>query len=86
MKEIIDAKEFGLSKSTMIEKIETGHFAILISRKSRIIMKDGVKLLSKAEQIRTCEPNAKISLKTSTPICSKTRKFLEDHHMSIIAV
>ena len=54
MKEIIDAKELGLSKSTMIEKIETGHFAILISRKSRIIMKDGVKLLSNG-----CSPHLK---------------------------
>jgi hypothetical protein len=86
MKEIIDAKEFGLPKSTVIEKIETDHFAILISRKSRIIMKDGIKLLAKVEQIKEHEPAATISLKTSTPLCSKTKKFLEEHHINIIAV
>jgi len=86
MKKMIEATKFGLPKSTMIETIANGHYALLIFRKSRIIMKDGIKLLAKAGQIKKHEPSARISLKTSTPICSKTRKFLEDHHISIIAV
>jgi hypothetical protein len=47
-------------------------------------MKDGVTLLAKADQIKTREPNASVSLKTSTPLCSKTRKFLEEHDIRII--
>lgn len=86
MKQMIAAHEFGLSKSTVIEQIADDHFAVLISRKSRIIMKDGIKLLAKADRIRTRAPDATISLKTSTPVCSKTRRFLEDHHIGIIAV
>jgi hypothetical protein len=86
MEKIIDATQFGLPKSTVIERIEEDHYAILIARKSRIIMKDGIKLLAKAEQIRSHQPAATISLKTSTPICSKTRRFLEDHHIDIIPV
>ena len=84
MKELVDATQYGLPKSTTIEKLGEDHFAILISRKSRIIMKDGVKLLAKAGQIKTREPGATISLKTATPLCSKTRKFLEEHDMGII--
>ena len=86
MERIIDATRFGLPKSTMIEEIEKGRYAIVITRKSRIIMKDGIKLLAKADQIKAREPAAAICLKTSTPICSKTKKFLEDHHMSIITM
>ena len=84
MTELIDSTQYGLPKSTRIEKIGKDHFAILIFRKSRIIMKDGVTLLTKAEQIKMREPNATISLKTSTPLCSKTRKFLEEHDIRII--
>jgi hypothetical protein len=84
MTELVDSTQYGLPKSTIIEKIGKDHFAILISRKSRIIMKDGVTLLAKADQIKTREPNASVSLKTSTPLCSKTRKFLEEHDIRII--
>jgi hypothetical protein len=80
---IIDPKQFGLSSKTVIEQVSKNNFAIIISRKSRVIMADGKKLLAKAEAIKDLKSNAKVSLKISAPLCSKTKKFLEDHGISI---
>ena len=80
----IDPKEFGITGKTFIERVGKNHYAIVISRKSRIIMSDGRKLLDKFDLIKKTKPGAKLSLKTSTPICSKTTTFLKDHKIDII--
>jgi len=80
---IIDPKEFGLPSKTIIEQRGKDHFAIVISRKSRVIMSDGRTILDKAKKIKDVRPHAKISLKISAPLCSKTKKFLEDKGISI---
>ena len=58
--------------------------AIVIIRKSRIIMSDGKKILEKTEKIKEALPKAKISLKTSAPVCSKTTVFLKKNGIDII--
>jgi len=80
----IDPREFGISGKTVVELVGRNHYAIVISRKSRIIMSDGRKLLDKFNQMKKAKPGSTLSLKTTTPICSKTRAFLKDHNIDII--
>jgi hypothetical protein len=47
-------------------------------------MADGRKLLDKFNLIKKANPGAKLSLKTTTPVCSKTTAFLQDHKIHII--
>lgn len=83
MENIIDPKIFGLHSSTRIEQRGKDAYAIVIRRNSRIIMKDGKNLLAKAEKIRTEYPQAKVSVLTTAPVCSKTRAFLEENGVSV---
>jgi hypothetical protein len=84
MNTIIDPKKFGLSSKTVVKQISKNHIAFVISRKSRIIMSDGKKILEKADKIRKIQPDSRISLKTSAPVCSKTIQFLKDHNIAVI--
>ncbi len=84
MKTIIDPKEFGLHPKTVIEQTAKDSFTIIVSRKSRIIMSDGKKLLEKVNKIRQHRPGMKVDLKTSAPVCSKTVKFLKEHKIDVI--
>ncbi len=79
MSKLIDPKKFGLHPKTVIEDIGKNHLSIVINRKSRIIMSDGKKILEKAEKIKRELPKTKVSLKITTPLCSKTTAFLKEH-------
>ena len=84
MNNLINPTEFGITGKTIIEQVGKKHYVIVISRKSRIIMADGRKLLEKFNLIKKAMPGAKLSLKTITPVCSKTTAFLKDHKIEII--
>ena len=84
MTNYIDPSLFGLAKNTIIEKPGRSHFALVIDRKSRIVMKDGEKIVEKAEKIRTALPGAKVSLKTTAPVCSKTKRMFTEHSIDIL--
>ena len=84
MSKLIDPKKFGLHPKTVIEDIGKDHLTIVIDRKSRIIMSDGKKILEKAEKIKKELPKATVSLKTTAPLCSKTKAFLQEHKIEII--
>ncbi|MFQ6677447.1 MAG: hypothetical protein ACE5D0_03930 [Fidelibacterota bacterium] len=73
----INLEIFGLNKHNLIYKTKEDNIVIVKNRKSRIIMKDGNKLLEIADKIKEKIPNAKIELLTTAPICSKTKAFLE---------
>lgn len=73
----IDPKIYGLPARIVLEKISAGHMAVVLNRSSRIIMKDGERILNYAEKIRKATPDMKISLKTTAPVCSKTKNFLQ---------
>jgi len=79
-----DSKTLGLSARTRIEQIDNETLAILIKRKSRIIMADGVKILAKADKIRSARPHLHIILKTTAPVCGKTLQFLEKNGLKVI--
>lgn len=70
-------KEFGLHTRTLLEQIDDNTIAIVMNRKSRIIMADGRKIVEKARKIQEVKPSLIVALKTTTPLCRKTMKFLE---------
>ncbi len=78
---IIDPKTMGLNSRLKIDKKED-RVSIIIDRKSRIIMKDGVKIHNNAEIIKK-HFDLPVQLITSAPVCSKTSKYLNSvgvHH------
>ena len=81
----IDPITFGLSGKTIIEKLGKNHYALVVDRKSRVIMADGKKLVEKADKIKAVEPGAKISLRSTAPMCSKTIRFLVDHGIKLLS-
>ena len=83
MSGLIDAKEFGLPSRTILEQMDAKTIAIVMDRKSRIIMADGKKILAKAEKIKQQLPDVQIVLKTTAPVCSKTIRFLEDEGIKL---
>ena len=62
----------------------SNHIAIVKNRKSRIIMKDGEKILESAKQIQSVSPKTKVSLITNAPVCSKTTKYLFENGIKVI--
>ncbi len=81
----VDPKSFNLPSSTKLRQIGANKFDIIIQRKRRIIMKDGEVILTKADKIKEHVPNAKVSLRTSAPVCGKTKSFWEGHNISVLA-
>ena len=77
------AESFNLSKRIQLVELENNTIGIIKKRKSRIIMKDGAKILEIARKIWTIDPSLKIALIISGPICSKTRKFLGENNITI---
>ena len=69
----LDPKEFGLPPRTVVEQVDGDTIALVIDRKSRIIMADGKKILEKLRKIRSTQPLINIALKTTAPVCSKTK-------------
>ena len=72
----IDPKTYNLPPRTKLLQDNTGSLFILIDRKSRIVMKDGQRVFKIAKDIKKVNQNKNVSLLTSAPVCSKTKKFL----------
>lgn len=81
----ISPKEFGLPSRTVLEQVDGDTIAIVIDRKSRIVMADGRKILEKAQKIKKSQPSLSIILKTTAPVCSKTKQLLESAGIKLIA-
>ena len=56
----MDPKTFGLPPRTVLERVGDNKIAIVIRRKSRIIMKDGRNILEKASKINRTSYNPTI--------------------------
>ena len=84
MNKFIDPELFSLPPSTKLKQVGSNQFDIVIQRKSRIIMKDGKGILAKAGKIKHHVPKAKVSLRTSAPVCSKTKVFLKERGISVL--
>ena len=79
----IDPKEFGLHARTVLEQVDEHTVALVMDRKSRIIMADGRKIVEKAEKIQKARPKITVALKTSAPVCSKTVTCLQKGGITI---
>ena len=84
MKEQIDPKLYELPPRTVLMKRGSDEFILVINRKSRIIMKDALTILKRAEKIKEKALNARIVLETNAPVCSKSIEFLKDKGISVI--
>jgi len=84
MPEPVDPKKFGLHSSARLEQSGEKEFTLIIDRKSRIIMKDGEKILEKSKKIINQVPGARVNVKTSAPVCSKTKTFLKGQGVEIL--
>ncbi len=80
----IDPKEFGLHSRVKLVALDADHLAVVKKIKSRIIMKDGQKILEQVKTIKAIKPAHKVSLIISGPICSKTLALFKEHEISVI--
>ena len=77
---------YNLSARTKLLMDEKGTLFILVDRKSRVVMKDGHRIVSIAERIKEVNQNKNISLLTSAPVCSKTEVFLNKNNILIDSI
>ena len=81
----IDPTIYNINPRTKLAKVKDS-IAIVIDRKSRVIMKDGERLLKQAQQIKELEPTSKIKIATSAPICSKTKAYLGNQKIPFMSM
>ena len=79
----INPKKYNLSSRIILQEDTSRKLFIIVRRKSRIIMKDGVRLLGISKKIKENEKNRKLGVLTSAPVCSKTKKHLEENGVSV---
>ena len=79
----IDSKSVGAPTRSVIGEDSSNHLYIIKNIKSRIIMKDGYKILETVKQIKN-KTNSSVSLATTAPVCSKTTRFLNENDIKII--
>jgi hypothetical protein len=81
--EKVDPKFYNLPPRTILMKRGADEFILVIRRKSRIIMKDALSILKKAEKIQAKASNASFVVETNAPVCSKSTQFLKDNGIVI---
>ena len=79
----IDSSTFGLPKRTQVAVGKDRNHYIIKNIKSRIIMKDGKKIVETASIIKN-QTNKQVFLATTAPICSKTKIYLESKKIQIV--
>jgi len=82
----VNPKTYNLSSRIKLLQDSAGSLFIVIDRKSRIIMKDGSRVVKMAERIKEVNQNKKISLLTSAPVCSKTKVLLLKNNISVLSL
>ena len=78
----IDPQKYGLAKRVKLCNAGKEGVDIIIERKSRLIMKDGIKIIATANQIKDQKIKT-ASLKTSAPVCSKTKSLLIKNNIEV---
>ena len=81
----LSPKDFNLPPKTVIMQLDEETIALVMDRKSRIIMVDGRKIVQKAEKIKAILPDVNVVLETNAPVCSKTKAFMEENHITIVS-
>ena len=78
-----DPKSVGAPARSAIGEDSNNHLYIVKNIKSRIIMKDGHKIVEAVKQIKN-KTNSSVSLATTAPVCSKTTRLLHENDIKII--
>ena len=78
----LDPKKYGLSTRAVLIENDQKETIIVIDRKSRIIMKDGIKIVGQARKIQRQEQKT-IGVKTNAPVCIKTKQYLQKKGIEI---
>ena len=84
MTDFLDPKSLGLHPRLLVAVIDKNTLAIIINRKSRIIMADARKTLANATKIKKAIPGKRVIVKTTAPVCSKTLQFLGNQGIEVI--
>ena len=79
----INPKSVGAPTRSVIGQDNNNHLYIIKNIKSRIIMKDGYKIVEAVKQIKN-KTNNSVSLATTAPVCSKTTRLLNENDIKII--
>ena len=79
---IVNPNKFGLTGRTTIGADNKKNYYIIKNIKSRIIMKDGARILSYADAIQE-STQKQITVETCAPVCSKTKTYLWNHRVLI---
>ena len=79
----IDSSILGLSKRTQIAVGRDRNYYIIKNIKSRIIMKDGKKIVETASIIKN-QTKKQVFLATIAPVCSKTKTYLTSKNIQIV--
>ena len=82
----LDSKVFNLSNRVNIQENDKKEVFLIIERKSRIIMKDGIRIFNQTQKVKEKRPNARFFLMTSAPVCSKTIKYLKQREIEIFDI
>lgn len=77
----LNPKNFNIKSNIYIED-HGDNVCIIINRKSRIIMKDGERILGYVKAIQGALRKP-ISIETSAPVCSKTKAYLQTQSVLI---
>ena len=84
--EAVDPRKYNLSPRTKLLKDSSGSVFIVIDRKSRVVMKDGNRLVKMAKNIEEVNQKINTSLLTSAPVCSKTKKLLYQNNIPVLSL
>ena len=82
----VDPKEWGLHARVVLEQVDENTLALVMNRRSRIIMADGKKILEKVKKMQKIRPGLHVLLKTPGPVCSKTKSFLQQSGVTIVSL
>ena len=82
----VDPKAFNLSSRINIQENDKNEVFFIIKRKSRIIMKDGIRIFNQIQKVKEKRRNARFFLKTSAPVCSKTKIYLNQRNIEIFNI
>ena len=81
---MVSANELSLSSRIKIAVDNKDNHYIIKNVRSRIIMKTGEKIYEIANQIKA-NTRGGVFLATTAPICSKTKKYLEEKKIKIVS-
>jgi len=79
----INPRDLGFSNRIKIAQDKNKNYYIVKNIKSRIIMKDGIKIKKIVEHIKK-QKKTMVHLATTAPICGKTKEYLSVENIIVV--